>query len=446
MTHDRLRSALLTARVPRYTSYPPANHFTPEIGAQSQEEWLRNVNPAEPISLYVHVPFCRRLCWFCACRTQGTRTDAPLDRYLDHLEEEIALVRSHLPQGVPISALHLGGGTPTLLSPDRLARLGAMLKAAFPITEATEVSAEIDPTECDEPRLDALVELGLRRASVGVQDFDPLVQATIGREQSAEVTEAAINGLRARGVDSINVDLLYGLPYQTPHRLLATLARVLELGPDRIALYGYAHVPWTARRQQLIPEAALPTPEERLDLSALARATLVRAGYEPVGIDHFAKPGDSMAVAAREGTLHRNFQGYTTDRATTLVGLGPSAISRFAEGYVHNAGATGIWQAAVADGRLTGARGFRLSPADAQAGRIIEALMCFGTVDLAEHAAEPELEGLLATAGAALADMAGAGTLEGTRLTLADFAYARLIAQRFDTVSVPAEARFSQAC
>ncbi len=321
--------ALLTARVPRYTSYPPANRFTGAVGPKDAKRWIEAIRPSSDVSLYLHIPFCRQLCWFCACRTQGTSTAAPLNRYLEILAQEIGHVAEIMPDDVAISTLHLGGGTPTLLDPDQFNRLMDRLKTAFPIAPETEFSVEIDPCELDELRLDALAARGLSRASVGVQDFAPEVQASIGRIQSIETTEDAIIGLRTRGIESINLDLLYGLPHQTEATLSETLACVLDFAPERIALFGYAHVPWMARRQKLIPEAALPNAEARLELAALARQTLLDAGYVAIGIDHFALPGDGLTQALTEGRLRRNFQGYTTDTAETLLGLGASSISRF---------------------------------------------------------------------------------------------------------------------
>ena len=223
MKHDALTQAILTARVPRYTSYPPADRFSDAVGAPDKVQWLKSVPQGGSISLYAHVPYCRRLCWFCACRTQGTKTDAPLDRYLDHLADEITLTRAHLPADINVTALHLGGGTPTLLSAERIARLSDMIKGSFDLSSA-EISVEIDPCECDEARLDALCDLGLGRASIGVQDFDPMVQASIGRMQSKEATQQTVQGLRYRQIASVNFDLLYGLPHQTPDRMMRTCA------------------------------------------------------------------------------------------------------------------------------------------------------------------------------------------------------------------------------
>ncbi|WP_089885305.1 oxygen-independent coproporphyrinogen III oxidase [Citreimonas salinaria] len=431
MNHDPLRQALLTARVPRYTSYPPADRFTDAVGATEKTAWLGAVAPGSAVSLYVHVPFCRRLCWFCACRTQGTRSDAPLDRYLEHLAQEIALTRRVMPESVLVSGVNLGGGTPTLLSPDRIDRLGGLIAGAFDIGGA-EISAEIDPTDCDEARIDALVALGLSRASVGVQDFDPQVQAAIGRTQSVAATRDTVHALRRRGIGSVNIDLLYGLPHQDPARLGRTIESVLALSPNRIALYGYAHVPWIARRQRLIPEDALPSPEARLALAELGRARLIDAGYVAVGIDHFARPHDALAQAARSGVLRRAFQGYTLDGAETLVGFGPSAISRFVQGYVQNPASTEAWQRSVGAGGIAAARGVVLTDRDRVLATVVERLMCDGAVDLAQLGAAPGSD-LVAAAGAALERYPGAGTFDGAVLRLSDRRAARLVAHAIET-------------
>ncbi|QFU08151.1 Oxygen-independent coproporphyrinogen-III oxidase [Rhodobacteraceae bacterium THAF1] len=396
----------------------------------------------DTVSLYVQVSFCRRLCWFCACRTQGTRNDAPLDRYLDHLETEIALTRAQLPDDLTVSALHLGGGTPTLLSPDRIARLAIMIREHFTI-DGCEVAVEIDLTECDTARIDALVDLGLTRASIVVQDFDPLVQTAIGRDRSEEETRQTVQTLRGRGISSINSDLLYGLPHQTEPRLKRTLQQVVDIGQDRLALYGYAHVPWVARRQKLIPQAALPFPAKRLELAEMARALLTDAGYVPVGIDHFARLDDSMAKAAQTGSLRRNFQGYTTDTAATLVGIGPSAVSRFRQGYAQNAPATEKWQRLVSEDQIPGARGIALTQADATLASLIERLMCCADVDFAD--APPELA---AAALTFLRQYPEAGRVEGTTLRLLDRRAARLLAHTLETGSstiAEGERRYSQA-
>jgi oxygen-independent coproporphyrinogen-3 oxidase len=367
---------LFDARVPRYTSYPTAPQFSATTTASDFSSWVKAIEPYSEISLYVHVPFCRRLCWFCACRTQGTSSDAPVIAYVNSLEQELELLRKVLPEGVTLSRLHWGGGTPTLMPPAQIRALGRKIFEIAPMAEGGEFSVEIDPNEIDEARLDALTELGMNRASIGVQDFDAEIQAIIGRDQSFEITKSTADAIRARGIESLNADILYGLPDQTNRRISDSIQKLLTLNPDRIALYGYAHVPWMARRQQMIPSDTLPRPEERLDLFDTARRLLMWDGYEEVGIDHFARPHDGLAKAARAGTLRRNFQGYTDDTSPVLIGLGASSISRFPQGFAQNAPATAQWKKAVEAGQFATARGHVFTPADHWRGRAIEALMC----------------------------------------------------------------------
>ena len=378
------RLGLFDARVPRYTSYPPANHFDGSVGETEVNRWLMSIPPGSEISVYLHIPFCRRLCWFCACRTQGTSSGKPIAAYLETLKTELAIVSDKLPQGVRIGRIHWGGGTPTLLSPDSIRDLAVTLATHIPIAPEAEFSVEIDPSEIDEARLDALADCGMTRASIGVQDFDPEIQKTIGRPQSFETTKVCVDGLRARGVESLNIDLLYGLPLQTEDRISDSVQKVLSLGPDRVALYGYAHVPWMARRQTMIPTDALPTPEARLALFDVARRLFVWDGYSEVGIDHFARPGDSLDEAARSGRLRRNFQGYTDDTFDTLVAFGASAISKFPAGYAQNEPATSAYQEAVRNGNLATARGHVFSESDIVRAAIIESIMCEFSVDFAE--------------------------------------------------------------
>ncbi len=389
MTVTQLRHlGLFDARVPRYTSYPTSPQFSSDIGPQDVQGWLAALPQGARISLYIHVPFCRRLCWFCACRTQGTTTAGPVAAYVETLKAELRLIARSLPAGVTLGQLHWGGGTPTLMDASLIGDLSEAIAEVVPLGEGAEFSVEIDPNEIDGARLDALMAAGMTRASIGVQDFDPDIQATIGRDQSFEVTKAAVDALRARGIRSLNVDLLYGLPHQTGARITSSVEKVLSLLPDRVALYGYAHVPWMAKRQALIPTEALPTPEARLRLFDTARKLFVWDGFDEVGIDHFARPTDSMAIAARDGTLRRNFQGYTVDPEPTLIGVGASAISRYRQGYAQNAPATSVYQGAVRDGRLATERGHAFGGEDMIRGRIIEELMCQFRADLPALAAE----------------------------------------------------------
>ncbi|MBZ0123371.1 MAG: oxygen-independent coproporphyrinogen III oxidase [Roseovarius sp.] len=378
------RLGLFDAKVPRYTSYPTAPHFSRDVGADRFTQWIGAIPPGARISLYVHVPFCRRLCWFCACRTQGTQSDKPVMAYLETLRAELRMLADLLPEGVSLSRLHWGGGTPTLLAPQMMADLAGAIREVAPFDADTEFSVEIDPGEIDGDRLDALARAGMNRASIGVQDFDERIQATIGRLQGYDITKAAADEIRARGVASLNADILYGLPHQTGERIAASVQKLLSLEPDRVALYGYAHVPWMAKRQQLIPSDALPTPEERLDLFDTARRLFLWDGYDEIGIDHFATPGDGLSVAKAGGRLRRNFQGYTDDTAEVLIGVGASSISRFPQGYAQNAPATGAHTAAIREGRFSTARGHVFSADDRMRARIIEQIMCEFRVDAAE--------------------------------------------------------------
>ena len=378
------RLGLFDARVPRYTSYPTAPQFANDVGPDTFSSWLTAIAPGSAISLYLHVPFCRRLCWFCACRTQGTSSDRPVLSYVETLKAELRLLRAALPEGVSLARLHWGGGTPTLLPAPAMRDLAKAIFDAVPLAKGAEFSVEIDPNEIDDARLDALAASGMNRASIGVQDFDAEIQATIGRDQSYEVTRHAVEAIRARGIDSLNADILYGLPHQTRARVSDSVQKLLSLSPDRVALYGYAHVPWMARRQQLIPSDALPRAEERLELFDTARRLFLWDGYDEIGIDHFARPTDGLAVAAREGRLRRNFQGYTDDVAPVLVGLGASSISRFPQGYAQMNATTSAWAKAVQAGQFATARGHAFKGEDLLRGRIIEALMCDFRTDDAE--------------------------------------------------------------
>lgn len=430
------RLGLFDARVPRYTSYPTAPHFAGGVGPETFAQWIEAIPANSEISLYLHVPFCRRLCWFCACRTQGTSSDAPVLAYVKVLKAEIALLKRHLAPGVKLSRLHWGGGTPTLLPADSMRDLAATVFDAVPMAPGAEFSVEIDPNEIDAARLDALAAAGMNRASIGVQDFDPEIQKTIGREQSYELTREVAEMIRDRGIASLNADILYGLPFQTNARISDSVQKLLTLNPDRVALYGYAHVPWMSRRQQMIPSDAMPTPQERLALFETARNLFVWDGYDEIGIDHFARPEDGMAKAAKAGTLRRNFQGYTDDTAPVLVGLGASSISRFPQGFAQNASGTADHTRAVREGHFSTHRGHAFTPDDILRARIIEALMCDFRVSreeiLSHHAVTPEtLQAMFQMAADQFGDMV---TLDDSGLAIPPHArpLTRMVARAFD--------------
>ncbi len=430
------RLGLFDARVPRYTSYPTAPHFSPDVAAGDFTRWIKAIPEGSEISLYLHVPFCRRLCWFCACRTQGTTSDAPVVAYVETLKAEIALLGAILPRGVTLSRLHWGGGTPTLLSADLIRDLTREVFAVAPMSADGEFSVEIDPNEIDDARLDALALAGMNRASIGVQDFDPKIQQAIGREQSYALTRDVAERIRARGVASLNADILYGLPFQTGPRISDSVQKLLTLSPDRVALYGYAHVPWMSRRQQMIPSDAMPTPEERLSLFETARKLFLWDGYVEVGIDHFAKPEDGMARALQAGTLRRNFQGYTDDPAPVLIGLGASSISRFPQGFAQNASGTAEHTKAIRAGRFSTHRGHAFRGEDLVRARIIEALMCDFRVSRSEilrdfDTSAGRLESLFQTAVAEFGDMVHVSD-DGLHIPERARPLTRMIARAFD--------------
>ncbi|MDQ0456069.1 oxygen-independent coproporphyrinogen III oxidase [Rhizobium paknamense] len=368
--------AKYAAPVPRYTSYPTAPHFHSGVNCGKYAQWLCELKVGSKISLYLHIPYCDRLCWFCACHTKHTLRYEPIATYLQALYLEIDRVGSLVGARASVSAVHFGGGSPTMLTPEDMQAVMQRLRRAFHFAGNVEISVEMDPNDLDDQRYDGLASMGLTRASLGIQDFEPKVQASINRIQTFEQTRAAIEAVRARGVQSVNCDLLYGLPYQTLDTLEKTVNQVLSLNPDRLALFGYAHVPWMKKHQTMIPESALPDAVQRFEQMRLAGDMLMAAGYRPIGIDHFAKPEDSMAKADAEGRLKRNFQGYTVDTADALIGLGASSISQLPQGYVQNIAATGEYQRSVEESGLAAQRGIELSAEDRVRARAIESIMC----------------------------------------------------------------------
>ncbi len=406
MTHlEQLRFyGLFDAKVPRYSSYPPANHFGTRVGAVQQGQWLDAVPDGALVSLYVHIPFCRQLCWFCASRTQATKTMRPVDAYVDILMREIDRVRARLPQTLTLSRLHLGGGTPTILSPRTMTRLLDRVFQQFAVGPGFEFSAEIDPTDSAPALLDVLTDHGLHRACIGVQDFDPRVQNAIGRSQTFDATHATIALLREANLPSLTMDLLYGLPHQTDISLGASLEQVLALQPDRLALYGYAHVPWMASRQASIDSSALPTAERRFQLAERARCLLEVDGFERIGIDHFTRPHDRLSVAKAGRRLRRTFQGYTDDAAEVLIGFGASAISRFPQGYSQNYPSTAQYTTALGTGGLAGSRGHLLTGPDRWVGQAIEQLLCYLEINVARLQADyPRHRGAIAQSASIIA-------------------------------------------
>ena len=429
--------------LPRYTSYPTAPHFAP-LAEGTAAAWLAGCGPQDALSLYIHVPFCHTLCWYCGCHTAVTRSAARITRYGAGLEQEAAMVAALLPAHGGVASLHLGGGTPTALGVEGLGRVVATLRRLFPFRDAAEIAGELDPRSLEAPMIEALAGLGLTRASLGVQDISPAVQALIGRIQPAAQVEAAVRGLRAAGIGGINMDLIYGLPAQGVAEIEASARFAADCGADRVAVFGYAHVPWMKAHQKAIRTEDLPDAAARMRQAEAASRVLTGAGYVAIGLDHFALPGDSMARAAAAGTLRRNFQGYTTDTAPYLLGFGASAIGRTPAGFMQNEADERRWLAAVEAGRLPVARGRPLSEEDRLRGALIERVMCDAAIDLAAvpeavmAQASPRIDGLLAD---------GLLWREGGRLSVTEAGrpFLRHFAACFDAFLTPAAGRHSAA-
>lgn len=370
------------AHAPRYTSYPTAAQFTPAVGADDWSGWLLAARPDRAVSLYLHIPFCKRLCWYCGCNTRAVNRESVITSYVDLLLREADLVVARMGRRPRVGSIHFGGGTPNMLPPAQLERLYAGLADRFDLTDCFEIAAELDPEVLTRDWIEAAGRIGLSRASLGVQDLSPEVQAAVNRPERFETIQWAVAALREQGVTSINLDLMYGLPLQTIEHVVTTLGLVTTLRPERIALFGYAHVPWMKPHQKLIHDADLPGAEVRFAQSQSAARYLTGKGWAAIGLDHFALPHDSLAAAERAGRLRRNFQGYTTDEAEVLIGLGASAISHAPGGFAQNHTLERDWRAAVERGELPIARGVVLTERDAFIGEIIERLMCDFTVDV----------------------------------------------------------------
>ena len=369
------------ARIPRYTSYPTAPHFSTAIGEADYKSWLARL-PHSPASLYVHIPFCRAMCWYCGCHTTVAVRRAPVLRYLESLHREIEIVARCADRAIAVSHVHFGGGTPTVMPAEQMRMTMQRLRDSFALTDEAEIAVEVDPRTLSIEMAETLGSCGFNRASLGVQSFDANVQRAINRLQSFDETQSAVRALRANGIKKINFDLIYGLPHQTVVSCLHTVEHALRLRPDRLAVFGYAHVPGFKLHQRKIDSAALPDSETRFAQSRAMAAALVREGYVEIGLDHFALPDDPLAIAAAAGRLRRNFQGYTTDEADVLIGLGASSIGRMPQGFVQNEVNIPHYQRLIGEGRLPIARGYRLKGDDRLRAAIIERLMCDHQVDL----------------------------------------------------------------
>ena len=428
---------------PRYTSYPTADRFVEACASDNHVRALeqRRAGTAVmglPLSLYVHIPFCESLCYFCACNKIITKNPERAQLYLRYLGREVDLYVARLGAGQAVSQLHLGGGTPTFFSDDDLRALMSMLRRSFSMAAGGEYSIEVDPRTVDENRLASLADMGFNRLSFGVQDFDPAVQKAVHRIQETSHVFALVEAARRLAFDSINIDLIYGLPLQTPESFERTLAQVAELRPDRVALYAYAHLPERFKPQRRIATTELPSASAKITMLSRALAVFEEAGYVYVGMDHFALPNDALAIAKRQGRLHRNFQGYSTQPDCDLIGLGVSAIGRVGPIYSQNAKTLDEYYDHLNQGRLPVVRGLALSRDDLLRRTVIMALMCQGQlqfepvelaylIDFRAYFA-PELEALQEKMDQGLVTLSEAGI----QVTSSGWFFVRAVAMVFD--------------
>jgi oxygen-independent coproporphyrinogen-3 oxidase len=452
MQDDTLRQLelkYLERRIPRYTSYPTAVQFTGDVDGGTYADWLTALAPDAALSVYLHVPFCAELCLYCGCHTTVARGPAPVAAYVDLLEREIALIGTIVGHR-RATHIHWGGGTPTIMTPAEFTRLMTTLREKFAIAADAELAIEIDPRTLTRDYARTLADAGINRVSLGVQDFDGQVQRAVGRMQSFEQTARVADWLREAGITAINLDLMYGLPYQTERSVAASIGQALTLMPDRIAMFGYAHVPWMKRHQKLIPEQALPDGTARFAQSRIAAETIAGAGFSPIGLDHFARHDDPLARRQSEGRLHRNFQGYTADQSVSLIGLGTSAIGSLPQGYAQNAPSTVAYRAAITAGRLATVRGCAVTAEDRLRRDVIERLMCDLSVDLAAVGATHGVDaGHFARELAGLDELEQDGlvTIAGQTITVPEYGrpFVRAVCAAFDRYLDPGDTRFSRA-
>lgn len=427
---------------PRYTSYPPAPIFKAEFPRETVSDWLRALAPGQNLSLYLHIPFCAKLCYYCGCNTSIANDYDRVSAYLQILRREIDTAAALVDKGVIVTQIHFGGGSPTMMADADFTALMDRLRTAFTLAPDAEIAIEADPRQLTRGRIDTYVRAGVTRLSLGTQDFEPEVLAAVNREQPYELTENAIKWAREAGIKSVNMDIMYGLPFQTVASITRTLERVAALSPERVAFFGYAHVPWMKKHMGVIGEQNLPDAGLRYDLFEAGKSILVQAGYRAIGIDHFVRPGDAMHAAWKEGRLNRNFQGYTTDSAQALLGLGASAISAFPQGYAQNLTDQRAYADAVESGLLPVARGLAKTPDDVVRGEIIMRLMCDFFVDLHAMAQRNDLptrhfDDNVAKLAPLIADHLVDFDGRGLRINPAAPQIARIAAQAFDAYAAP---------
>lgn len=428
---------ILHQAVPRYTSYPTAPNFSSAVDHAVYRSWLSGLAEDATLSIYLHVPYCRDLCFYCGCNTKATHKQKPIERYAKLIAEEMAQIARYAGRH-KVRYLHWGGGTPSILGADLLKFTAGELARHFDLAALVEHAIELDPRYLNHSLVRALRSIGVNRVSLGVQDFNPRVQQTVGRIQPFDVVKNAVVTLREFGVVKINLDLMYGLPRQTVSNIQETVHLAHQLEPQRIAVFGYAHVPWFRAQQRLIDESELPSARERLAQATAAHDALVQLGYQPIGLDHYARSDDQIATAARAGRLRRNFQGYTVDDADALIGLGASAISRLPNGFAQNASDVGGYSRAVAAAKLATVKGISISVDDRIRGQIIERLMCDMAVDLEAIGDRFEIDvgSNFSDVLAALDPLRDIGNLQidGYRIRITDKGrpFARVVASAFD--------------
>lgn len=434
--------------VPRYTSYPTAPHFNGGVDGAVFAGWLAALPEAEPLSLYIHVPFCGQMCWYCGCNTQIVARYQPIADFVATLLNEIEMLGRQLAAGGvsgrrPVTSVHFGGGTPNSLGADDFRRIMMALDHVFALAPDLELALELDPRTLEPDFLAAMRESGVSRVSLGVQDFDPAVQRAINRVQPYELVARAVADLRAAGVRAINLDLIYGLPGQTAAGMARTAGLAAGLAPERVALFGYAHVPWMKPHQRLIDADSLPDAAARAEQFAIAADVLSMNGYRQIGLDHFATADDSLTLALDAGTLRRNFQGYTTDRADCVLGLGPSAISSLPQGYAQNQPDHTPWARSVNAGRFATVKGVVLTADDRYRRALIDQIMCFGAADLTTLPLNAT--GELSRLAPMIAD--GLVRLESGQLTVTSLGapFRRVVAAAFDAYLKPDSQRHSRA-
>jgi oxygen-independent coproporphyrinogen-3 oxidase len=426
---------------PRYTSYPPATQFTEQLAELRLDEAIAADNRpgAGPLSLYFHLPFCETRCWFCGCTTVITRRRAAAGEYLVDLTREVELTAARMDTRRPVAQVHFGGGTPTFSPPDELRKLGALIHQHFRLAPDCEFSVEVDPRRLTEDHVKALQEIGANRASLGVQDTNAAVQLAVHRIQPHALNVQVFGWLRDHGFRSLSVDLIFGLPLQTPASFARTIDDVLGLNPDRLSVFSYAHVPWIKPTQRIFEDRKqLPDAETKLALFALAHRKLTAAGYVDVGLDHFARPDDELAVAQRERTLHRNFQGYSTRAGASLYGFGMSSISQTADTFRQNLKDLQAWRTALANNQLPLERGYRLTEEDQRRRVLIMSIMCHRRLDFAALSNQLGVDVPVQYAKeiASLANLEADGliscTAQGVSVTPVGVPLLRVIAMRFD--------------